>query len=376
MNKDYLTFLIIISTILFSCNVEPQKNTQASEDFYQPKYADFFRIAYFKDYKKISIINPWGNSALDINYFITKKTEASKFLNKKDLYITDYPKKIVALSSPMVGLLHLLELDSSIVGISDPELIYNEKIRQEVLKGNILNVGKSTSVNMETILSLQPDLIIGSGWDKLSPDFERMIQLKLTPLLIYDWKETHPLGKAEWMVFVAAFFDQEEKAMAKFNEIEDSYNRLKNDFEFNKSPSILNGSEYQGIWYSAGGQSYISQLYKDARGSYIMMDDSSSGSLMLDFEVIMKKAEKVDIWMYTGSTDNYSLDKLRSAKYQTLNAVRNHRVYSYHKKLLKSGANAYWETASYRPDLVLEDLIKIFHHSAPSNMHYFDKVEF
>ena len=35
--------------------------------------------------------------------------------------------------------------------------------------------------------------------------------------------ETHPLGKAEWIKFIAAFYDKDEKAATIFNEIEKEY---------------------------------------------------------------------------------------------------------------------------------------------------------
>jgi len=363
--------------LFVSCNNQQQETTEQATNVYVPEFAKFFKIEYYSSYKKIIIINPWENKELNLNYYLFSDSLPEQIAdNHQNFIIPKTPEKVIALSSPMVGMLSLLHLENKITGVSDPSYIYNEEILEKIEKGQIANVGKNIAVNMETLLSLEPDLIIGSGWDKLSPDFERMIQLKQTPLLMYDWQETHPLGKAEWMVLLAACFNEEDKAIEQFESLRDRYNELSKYRSFDKQPMVFNGSEYQGIWYSAGGQSYMSQLYRDAGGNYIMKKDSSSGSVMLDFEVIMKRAEKTDIWMYTGSTDTSSLLLFQTPKYQSFSAVKNHKVFSYHKRTNAVGANDYWETASYQPDVVLRDLIKIFHDSDPENMYYFKKVAY
>jgi iron complex transport system substrate-binding protein len=363
--------------LFISCNNQPQESTEHAIKVYEPEFAKFFRIEYYPSYKKITILNPWENKELNLNYYLLKDSLSEQMTNNhQNFIIPKAPEKVIALSSPMVGLLSLLHLEDKISGVSDPSYIFNEEILQKIEEGQIANVGKNIAVNMETLLSLQPDLIIGSGWDKLSPDFERMIQLKQTPLLMYDWQELHPLGKAEWMVLLASLFNEEDKAIEQFESLRDRYNELSRYRHFDKQPMVFNGSEYQGIWYSAGGQSYMSQLYRDAGGNYIMKNDSASGSVMLDFEVIMKRAEKTDIWMYTGSTDAASLSLFQTPKYQSFSAVKNHRVFSYHKRINEAGANDYWETASYQPDLVLKDLIRIFHDSKPENMYYFKEVAY
>lgn len=366
----------IILFIAFSCSNPDKKSVSIADKVYEPEYAKFFRIEYFNDYKKISILNPWDNEDLNINYYVTNAGEGSVKPDSRNFILHQQVGKVIALSSPMVGLLNILQLDSTIIGVSDPDFIYNDLIYEKIEEGKIANVGKSISVNMETIISLEADLIVGSGWDKLSPDFERMIQLNQTPLLMYDWRETHPLGKAEWMILLSSFFNMEEEAIESFDLIKTRYNELKSSVHYDKKPGVFNGSEYQGIWYSAGGQSYMSQLYKDAGANYIMKNDSSAGSVMLDFEVIMSKAEKTDFWIYTGSTDQGSLSLLKDPKYQSISAVKNHRVFSFHKRMNKRGANEYWETASYKPDVVLQDLIRIFHDTDPQNLYYFDKVSY
>lgn len=373
--RFFILFTLVF--ILTSCQFQHRKSQETPIQTYQPEYARFFKIEYFDDYKKIVILNPWQNEELNINYYLSVNESPIEISQNKQSFILNQKiAKVVALSSPMVGLLNLLNLDSTIIGVSDPSYIYNENILRKVKDKTIVNVGKNISVNMETLLSIQPDIVLASGWDKWSPDFERMIQLKITPLLMYDWQEIHPLGKAEWMILLAACFNLEDKAIQQFHELRDRYIQLSNQLSFDKQPTVFNGSEYQGIWYSAGGQSYMSKLYSDAGARYLMKNDSSTGSIMLDFEVIMEKAINTDIWMYTGGVDPASIELFYSSKYQSFKAVRKKKVYSYHQRINENGANDYWETASYKPDIVLHDLIRIFHENEPENLYYFKKLEY
>jgi len=373
-----ITFYIISLFLMISSCDAPQKQPEDSKNAsYQPEYAKFFRIDYYQSYKRIQIIHPWGNESLNMDYYFPINDQIEISNQSENSFIIDHsPETIIALSSPMVGLMNLLELEDHIKGVTDPYLIYNKDIRDRIDKGQIQDVGKSIQINMEKMMVLQPDLVVGSGWDQLSEDYIKMIQLNMTPVLMYDWQELHPLGKAEWMIALAAFFNEEEKAIELFKEIQERYTAQKESLQFEKQPVVFNGSEYQGIWYSAGGQSYMSKLYADAQADYLMKEDSSTGSVMLDFEVVMLQAAKADIWMYTGSMAENRLELMRTPKYQSLDAIRNGRIFSYHKRMDETGANDYWETASFRPDIVLGDLIKIFHEDAPEEMYYFKKVAF
>lgn len=375
--KNIIIYSILVLIALSACESPQKKQDQASEQSYEPAYAKFFRIDYYHGYKRIQIIHPWGNERLNMDYYLkTNDLAENPNSDEHPFLITRKPETIIALSSPMVGLMELLGLDSHIVGVTDPDLIYNKDIKKRIQNGEIQDVGKSIQINMEKMMMLEPDLVVGSGWDQLSEDYKKMIQLNMTPLLMYDWQELHPLGKAEWMIALAAFFNEEEKAKQLFNEIQERYLELKENLESEEQAVVFNGSEYQGIWYSAGGQSYMSQLYADAQANYLMKEDSSSGSIMLDFEVIMHRAAHADIWMYTGAMAKNRLDLFKSPKYQSLDAIKNKRVFSYHKRMDETGANDYWETASFRPDIVLEDLIKIFHDEDPKDLFYFSKVEY
>lgn len=375
----YFSLIGIFTFLVFSCDSPVSEIKKTAVDKYTPEYAKFFKIDYYNHYKKISILNPFGNKSMDLEYLIATDSLADFSKEKASAFrIISKPKKIIALSSPIIGLINILELDKKVVGLTDPDLIYDSATKVHIKSGNITNIGKSIQVNMEKLIVLDPDLIIGSGWDEMSSDYERMITLKMIPLLMYDWQEKHPLGKAEWMVLLGSFFNEEEQAIEQFGHIKQNYTKLKQDVADKKQPVVFNGSEYQGIWYSAGGKSYMTQFYKDAGGTYLLEDNEAQGSITFDFEVLMHKASNADIWMYTGGVGQESIQLINSTKYQYFKAVKTGEIYSYHGRQNAMGANDYWETGGWRPDIVLHDLINIFHQKAESDLelYYFKKVTF
>jgi len=360
--KKYL-FWLLLPLVVMSCSpASTPSNSGKSCKSYIPKYAQYFRIDYYSHYKKISIFNPWDNMQMNMEYFIaTDSLGVSDSISSHGVIVPNAPKRIVCLSSPLVGLMKMLHLRDFIGGVSDPEYIYDSMVNAKIARGEIVNVGKSIQVNMERMIALKPELIFASGWDQMSPDYKKMLQLRLKPVFMYDWQEIHPLGKAEWMIFIAAFYNREQEAQLLFSKIELRYEKLKNSAKDLEKPSVFNGSEYQGIWYSAGGQSYMSRLYQDAGGYYILKDNASQGSVNLDFEVMLNKAINTDIWMYTSGLQKENVQMLYTEKYKHLKAVIKHQVYSYHKRVNELGANDYFETGSWKPDVVLQDLIWIFH---------------
>lgn len=66
------------------------------------------------------------------------------------------------------------------------------------------------------------------------------------------------------------------------------------------------------------------------------------------------------------SDDKYSAASLRELaeivpKFMDTRPVREGRVYNNNRRTNPSGGNDYWESGVIHPDLILQDLIRIFH---------------
>jgi iron complex transport system substrate-binding protein len=179
-----------------------------------------------------------------------------------------------------------------------------------------------------------------------------------------EWVENAPLGRAEWLMFTAAFFNAEAAANEVFADVVSTYEAMTTlaaDVPEAERPTVFAGTPWEDTWYMPGGASYVAQFLADAGANYLWADDDSTGSLYLDFETVLATAQDGDYWVNAGSFT--SLDEMLAAdeRYAQFAAFENDRVYNNNAIINANGGNDYWESGVMRPDLILADLVAIFH---------------
>lgn len=75
----------------------------------------------------------------------------------------------------------------------------------------------------------------------------------------------------------------------------------------------------------------------------------------------MDKGQHADFWIAPGSFSSYDGMLDASQHYKEFKAFQEHKIYSYAGVTGETGGVLYYELAPNRPDLVLKDLIHIFH---------------
>ena len=109
-----------------------------------------------------------------------------------------------------------------------------------------------------------------------------------------EYLEKHPLGRAEWIKFMALFFNKENDADSVFQLIETEYLKTsKLAQQDSVKPSVISGVVYGDAWFMPGGQNFAARLLKDAGCNYLWADDTSQGFLELSFESVYEKANPV-----------------------------------------------------------------------------------
>jgi iron complex transport system substrate-binding protein len=160
---------------------------------------------------------------------------------------------------------------------------------------------------------------------------------------------------------VAAFYGKEQLADSIFTNIEKRYNELKDRaLKVKKKPKVMSGNNFRGTWYMPAGQSFMGQLFRDAGGDYFYANDTTSGSLPLNVETVLKNFAETDVWLNVNFSTIDELIKADS-KHEFFHPVITRQVYNFNKRLLPSTANDFWESAVARPDLLLGDVIAILH---------------
>lgn len=355
------TVFILFCLLLFGCSdieTKYEGNDLANFSLETPKYAKGFKV-FRNEHSTIIRVLDIADTNVVFDYVIGKSTKNSQIeLKYKN-------QRVIPLSATHVGMMNELNQLRSIVAIPSFKYLCDVEKFNELQLNDIPEVGDLASANLEMFLKVNPDLIIISGFDLSANALKKIEAVGLKTFVNFDWKETHPLGRAEWIKVFGILLDCESLAEKSFSEIEQNYNQLISGLEsVEVKPSVLVGTLYGDIFNAPAGNSYFAKLLKDAKTNYVYENTSGVGSLSLTLEEVITKNKKTEFWINMAAKNHQQLFGLNE-KFKVLNAVENGNLYSYYEQV-----NCFWEEAAVRPDKVLEDLIKIFHF--PENQNSFN----
>jgi iron complex transport system substrate-binding protein len=183
---------------------------------------------------------------------------------------------------------------------------------------------------------------------------------------------------AEWIRFFAPFFGKEKEADSIFSTIEKNYSEAKSlALRSKERPRVLSGALYKDVWYLPGGDSWAAKFVEDANAQYIWADTPGTGSLSLSLEHVLKRASNADVWISPSQFTTTEELLNASNHYAEFTPLKENQVYTYALKKGATGGLIYFETAPQRPDLVLKDLIHIFHPNLMPTyqLHFFSPLE-
>ncbi|TXD95229.1 ABC transporter substrate-binding protein [Gillisia hiemivivida] len=356
---------ILLCLIIFSsCKNEESKivYSKATGEVVPVEYAKGFKIQQFDGYKLMTVKNPWPKADKSFTYLLAEKEANIPSEVQYDLKVTIPVQKIVVTSTTHIPSLEILNEEQSLLGFPGLNYISSEKTRARISKGLVAELGQNESMNTEILISLDPDLVIGFAIDGNNKTFSTIQKSGIPVIYNGDWTEESPLGKAEWIKFFGAFYNKDAQASAKFNEIRDSYLESKELAKNAKSsPTVLSGSMYKDQWYVPYGNSWQAKFIEDANANYIYKDTKGSGSIALSFESVLDKSKDAEYWVAPGQFQSFQQLMETSSHYTQFKAVQDKKVFTYSNSLGTTGGVIYYELAPTRPDLVLKDLISIFH---------------
>ncbi len=313
----------------------------------------------------IKLCSPWPGAATSFTYALIPREKLSTITLNKDEYdaiITTPVERIIVTSTTHISALDALGVENTLVGFPKTALISSEKTRKRIDDGAVQELGNNENINTELVLSLNPDVVVGFGMNNQNKTYETLKRSMIPVVYNGDWTEESPLGKAEWIKFFAPFFHKEKEAEQLFKNIEASYNKTKKlALKASSKPTVLIGGLYKDVWHVAGGKSWMAQFLKDAQTNYLWKDTQETGGIAVSIESVLDIAEKADFWLNPSMLVSYDEMKLANRHYQKFEAFSTQKVYSNTISKGVTGGLLYYELAPQRPDLVLKDLIYIFH---------------
>lgn len=355
----FLTALFLVFSCKENTSRTAENNTTVTN---QVQYAKGFSIEKYDGFSVVNVINPWPNSTKKYTYILKEKGGIVPDSLQQFNSISVPIKTIVVTSTTHIPSLEMLEVEKSLVGFPNLDYISSEKVRYLIEKGKVKELGQNQSLNTEVIINLAPDVLIGYGIDNKNPTLDNLEKSGLKIMLNGDWNEQTPLGKAEWIKFFGVLYGKEKMADSIFKNIEKEYhNTVELVKKTTKKPTVLAGDIFEGTWYLPKGTSWGSQLIKEAGGQYLWEKTNGTGSLALSFEVVFEKAKEADFWITSGQFSTAKEMQKANPHYNQFAAFQNKKVYSFNNKKGKTGGILYYELAPNRPDIVLKDLVWIFH---------------
>ena len=352
-----------IGSMLLCCN-QTTKPAKLPPENSKIKYATGFTITQKENHTVLSITASRSSSKKELKYALAGKDIDLENPEEYHAVIRTPLKKIVVTSTTHIPSLEALGVENSLVGFPNLNYISSKKTRGNISKGNIKELGSNQDINTEVLLELSPDAVVGFTLDGSNKSLQTIKKTGIPLLINADWRETHPLGKAEWIKFFGALYNKTKQADSIFNTIETSYNEAKKLVQNIKSkPTVLSGAMYKDIWYLPKGDSWAARFIEDANGEYLWRDSKGTGSIALNIESVLEKGQNADFWIAPGQFTSRAQLLEFNKVYNAFDAYKNNKMYTFTNKKGATGGVLYYELAPNRPDLVLKDMIHILHPS-------------
>ena len=311
MNKLIMGGCLCLSVCLLACSSGSRAKGEATKEIItgrtdstervEPKYAQGFHLNYADGYILADIQDPQSEESATFHYALVPR--GTHPVIPEGYAPIELPVRS-AICMTSLQLSNFIKLDAldRVVGITSTRHLFNKAMNERLSEGKTVRIGIEGNFDNEVIMSINPDLILVSPFKRGGYETLRDVGIPLIPHLGY--KETTPLGQAEWIKFVALLIGKEREGNACFSAIERRYEELRAltaDGRVKRRPVVFSGELRGGNWYAVGGKSFLAQLFKDAGADYFLKDDERSGGVTLDFETVYNQADDADYWRIVNS---------------------------------------------------------------------------
>lgn len=341
-------------------------------------YAEGFRVTYHSNYTQLDVLNPYQDRSDTLHYLLISRGTSPPDSAPDGQVIETPVRSMIATSTTHLGLTGMLEKNDIVKGITRPEYVYSPEIREGLERGTVIPFAGG-EFNREQALAMNPDLIMISGGQASQMDNYRvLIESGINVMVNSEWLEKTPLGKAEWVKVMALLLNREEMANDKFARVAGRYRVLKEKMDgIDNKPLVINNMPYKGAWFVSGGNSFTAQFLKDAGAGYKWYDTESTGGLRMDFEAVYEVGLQADIWINPGSARTLADVLAADSRFRDFKSYQTGEIYNNNRRLGTSGGNDFWESGVVHPEIVLADLIRIFHpEMLPDHrLYYYQKLE-
>ncbi len=315
--------------------------------------------------KKESVQTPAEAVRISKNVQIEENSAELKLTSNQFSYTfskTDLPfKKTVVLNASLIGYFTALNAEDRIAGVSSPEYIYSEKVKNLIGQQIIQNVGNEQKYNVEKILALKPDAVFTNYISAFENTYDVLNRNGIRVIFLNEFMEQNPLEKSAYLILFGKLLGKETLAEEEFIKISQNYKQIRETALNSKQiPKVISNEMYGNQWFMPGGKTQLAHFIKDANADYILKENPDEKAVPLSFEEVLAKSKEADFWVNAGNHSSRKSLLTVNPNYQKLNVFQNGKIYALTAK--ESGkSNDFFESGVVRADLVLKDYVKIFH---------------
>jgi iron complex transport system substrate-binding protein len=274
---------------------------------------------------------------------------------------------VVALSTTHLPHLAALERLDHLVAVDSFLYPNTPQVLEMIAAGEVVEVGAGLDINLEVMLDLEPNLVLTDIFDPNSSAYSLLSESGIFSAINSDWLEPSLLGRAEWIKFISAFFNDEAEATAIYDAIVTEYETvadLASSIPDEERLTVLWNSytTFTESWTIPGQETWVGELLSDAGVNWVLMDEVPEGSQDFSFEAVFEAGADAPLWVVNAflvetAADLAALDE----RFTDFAAFQNSAIYNDTARTNANGGNDFWETGVTNPHLLIKDLVKLFY---------------
>ena len=307
-------------------------------------------------YTVVRIANPWQEGQLLQTYVLVPRGKDMPESVPEGTVVRVPLERAVVYSSVHAGVMKELGCFDAVRGVCDAQYYTMPEVRQGLADGSIADIGNSLSPTIERLVAMKPDAIILSPFQNAG--YGVLTNLGVPIIECADYMEHSPMGRAEWIKLFGELLCKCELADSIYLATAERYSKLcELTANVQKRPKVISETVTSGVWYVPGGDSYMAHLFNDAGAFYPWSDNSSAGSLSLDFSQVLDTAQDADYWLIKpGSTLSYSDFEAQNPLNAKFRAFSERHIFQ-----CNTAETSLFTDFPFHPDVLLSDFVAIFH---------------
>lgn len=371
MQKIIYTLLLVV--LMASCRTGDTGDKGLGANDSVVTEAKLLSITRHEGYTRVDIADPWNKGKTLHTYVLVPRDKEMPANVPQGTVVRTPVRNVLVYSSVHSSVLRELGAGDAVRGVCDAQYFNDSIIAAGLKSGTITDCGNSMQPSVEKVITMKPDAILLSPYQDAT--YGQIMKLGVPIVECADYMEYTPLGRAEWIKFYGELVGNVSLADSIYNQVVTDYNKVKDMVSSKnlKKPMVLTENLISGIWNVPGGQSYMAQFIKDAGGEYPWSDDQNTGSLTLDFNQVLAKAQNADYWLLK-SPAVHSLADLKASYWlnDQFEAFKKGNVY-----VCDTNVSHFFDRFPFHPEVLLQEYFKIFHPevTTANQLQFFKKVD-